>query len=124
MVVAVYTGPVSVRNRAEEGTNEANDVVYLSLFQEGVMATIMLDNEDANEEESVDCAKAQREPNGIVNTEIHGDPEGNKRAKAAEQLADGSASTCLLVLSYDRLPVLEALIDVFLVFADGILHLK
>lgn len=122
VVVAVNACPISVGYGAEERTDEADDIVHFTFLQKGIVAAVMLNDENTDEEESVDCAQAQREPDGIVNTEIHSDPEGHERSETAEQLANSTASTGFLVLSYDGLPVLEALVDVFLAISDGILH--
>jgi len=59
MVVAVDAGPVSVRNGAEERANEANDIIHFALLEEGVMATIMLNDEDADQEKGIDGTKGQ-----------------------------------------------------------------
>ena len=51
VVVAVNPRPVSVGDGAEEGADKADDVVNLAFLQEGIMAAVMLNNEDANQEE-------------------------------------------------------------------------
>jgi len=38
--------PVSVRDGAEEGADEANRIVNLPFFQERVVTTVVLDNEN------------------------------------------------------------------------------
>ena len=74
VVKAVHPCPIGIRNRAKERANKANGIVDLPLPKEGIVPTIMLDDEDADQEEGIDHAKQQGEPDRIVYTKIHGDP--------------------------------------------------
>lgn len=111
MVVAVNARPVGVGNRAKEGTDEADGVVHFALLQKGIMAAIVLDDENANEKKGIYRAKGQGEPNRILYAEIHGNPQGNERAKAAKQLAYCAWGIGFLVFGNDRFPVPQTVID-------------
>lgn len=74
MVVTVHACPVGIRNRTEERTDEANGIVDFPFFEKRIVPTIMLNNENADEKESVDNSKRERKPDRVLNTEAHGNP--------------------------------------------------
>lgn len=74
MVETVYPRPVSVGDRAEERTNEADGIVRFAFLEEGVMTTVVLDDKNPDEEKSVEDTEAQSQKDRVLHTEAHQDP--------------------------------------------------
>lgn len=113
MVVAVDASPIGIRNGAEERTNEANRIVHFTRLKEGIVPTVVLNDKDAYQEKCVDGAKSQSQPNRVIHAKIHGNPQGDEGAEAAEKLADGARGVRLLILGNNRLPVAKTVVDFF-----------
>lgn len=74
MVETVYPRPVSIGDRAEERTNEADGIVRFAFLEEGVMTTVVLDDKNPDEEKSVEDTEAQSQKDRVLHTEAHQDP--------------------------------------------------
>jgi hypothetical protein len=74
MMETVYPRPVSVGDRAEERTNEADGIVRFAFLEEGVMTTVVLDDKNPDEEKSVEDTEAQSQKDRVLHTEAHQDP--------------------------------------------------
>ena len=118
------TRPVSVGDGTEEGANEADGIVDFAFFEKRIVPAIMLNDEDANKEKCVDKSEGERKPNRVLYTKAHGDPQGDKRAEATEDLSNSFGRISLLILGYDGFPITEALVDVLYAMLDRSLHVK
>lgn len=122
VVETVNPGPIGVGNRTEKRTNKADGIVNAALLEERIMAAIMLNDENTNQEECINCAKANGQPNGVINAEVHRNPKRNKRTKAAEHLPNCSSGISFLILGNDGFPMLQPLVDILRAFIDRTLH--
>jgi len=86
------------------------------------VAAIVLNDENADKKKGIDRAKSKGQPDRIVYTEIHRNPESQERTETAEELPDGTASVGFLILSYDRFPVPKTLVNLFCACLDGVFH--
>jgi hypothetical protein len=82
----------------------------------------MLNDEDADQEKGINCAKSERKPNRIIYAEVHRNPQSNKGPETAKQLANGATSVRFLIFSNNRLPVPKTLVNLFCACLDGVLH--
>lgn len=88
------------------------------------MTAIVLNDENADQKESIDRPQPQRKPNRVIYTEVHRNPKRDKGPKATEQLANGPSGIGFLILSNDGLPVLKAMVDLFGATIDRTLHAR
>jgi hypothetical protein len=78
--------PITIRHKTDHTANFTNDIVGFSGTGERLVSAVMLNDKDANQEKSIYHSQGQYQPEGYIDQEIHGNPDGNKRQKRVKDL--------------------------------------
>lgn len=101
VVIIVVFSPVLIRNKRQKAACCANDIISFSRCGKRLVTTIVLNDENPNQEKSVDDGQTDGEPNGYIAPYVHGNPDGNKWQERIQDLNGGFLTVGQLV-SFDN----------------------
>lgn len=86
VMMVVHLSPIFKWYGAEKTTYISNYLIPSLGFEKGLMSTIVLYNENSDQEKHIDNTEDSRDPNGPLQTKIHKDPKAKKGEKRGCQL--------------------------------------
>lgn len=87
-VVGVVGGmrpaPIGVGNGAEQARQVADQIIHFPGLEKGLVAAIVLDDEDTDQEKGIDDSEAEGDPIRPIQAEVHQDPQPDKGQESIE----------------------------------------
>src|SRR5262249_61178767 len=101
----MFPAPMVIRREAQQTGNDAEHFVRGARFEKGAMATIVKDDENADQETAGQQSERYREPNRDREAQKHQVPKRRIGNHRVDELPNRSPVGRLLVTRYDELPV-------------------